>query len=310
MLRGWDDLFALEPEAALPLLERCASNERERYAVRAFTPLLASGLLQLIDRTGADHDAHCGAISRQVTIRADQLAEIAAGLRSSLIQVARPMPAALIEQLAMAGASRSSAPADHNPYNGKIWMGLLALGGLALAGATLLAFGVGNRLAERRGVHSAVPPQSAAPPAPAVPAPPVASGSSSPAGTAQMPAAQPAPPSAEPAAPSPEAAAPPSEPADAAGNGSTDSAETNATPVRWRACEALPAAVAATGQWALLAPMSALRDVRLHCLPDARAHGQGVLLARIDQRAQAEQLAAALSSESGQPILITRLSAP
>lgn len=150
-LRGWDNLVAQKPEAALSLLERCASAERDRQALRAFTPLVATGLLQLLDRSGASHDDLCSSIARQVTIRPALVAEIAAALRSSLLPASRSRPAVSIEQLALASAARLEQPAALHPYNTNLWIGLLSLGGFALAAASLLAFSVGSRLVERRG---------------------------------------------------------------------------------------------------------------------------------------------------------------
>jgi|694.fasta_scaffold04815_10 hypothetical protein len=150
MLRGLDDLLVQEPAAALSLLERCASAERDRQALRAFTPLVTRGLLQLLDRSGASHDDLCAAIARQVTLRPALVAEIAAALRSSLLSAARSHPAGSTEQQALARAARVERPEAHHPYNTNLWIGLLGLGGFALAGAFLLAFGMGNRLAERR----------------------------------------------------------------------------------------------------------------------------------------------------------------
>jgi hypothetical protein len=172
MLRGWDNLIAQEPEAALSLLERCASTERDRRALRAFTPLVASGLLPLLDRSGASHDDLCSSIARQVTIRPALVAEIGAALRSSLLPATRSHPAGAVELLALARATRLEQPAAHHPYNTKLWIGLFTLGGLSLAGAFLLVFGMGNRLVERRGGGSPAPPATAVSPVAAQPAAP------------------------------------------------------------------------------------------------------------------------------------------
>lgn len=274
LLRGCDNVMALESETALSLLELCASAERDRQALRAFTPLVASGLLQLLDPSGANHDDLCSSIAQRVTIRPALVAEIAAALRSSLLPAARSAPTGSMEQLALAGAARFEPQRTHHPYNTNLWIALLAFGGLALAGVSLLAFGMGNRLAERRGGRSPAPSPTAVPAA----------------------VAQPAAQKTAPIDPPAPAAAVDSEPASAPG--------------RWRACAGLPSPSASPGRWGVLAPIAVLQDMQLRCSPDARPYGPWVLLARFDQRSAAEQLASELSGESGQTLQISSLDAP
>ncbi len=302
VLRGWDQLVALEPDAALPLLERSAASERDRHAVRAFSPLVATGLLKLLDSSSAEEDAISASIARQVTIRPDLVAEIAARLRSSLQQALKPSPATSIEQLALAGAARIVEPPAGHPYNNNLWIGLLALAGLGLAGVFLMTFGMGNRLSQQRGSGStAVPPLPSTPlattPAPAPPTlSPQAPASIAPAANA----AAVAPPSAD---------AGPADPSAETEGFSADS-DSAAEPTLWSSCAELATAPALPGRWGVLAPLSSLREVRLRCRADAQPYGGAVLLARFDQRSAAEDLVSELSGETGETFQITSLAMP
>jgi hypothetical protein len=235
-----------------------------------------------------------------VTIRPEQLERIAE--RIAPLVAITPVPA--MEALALAQATRTAAlrqPRVYNPALLWVVLGVLALAAAALA---LLVQGARRRLQDRAAPAS--PPAPTLAPAPAAPAPP----EPSPASTPPVPA-PPAPVSPNTQAnwaPSPAMPASP-----AAETREPAAVQEPAAAVPWRACAGLPAPgppAAAIAPWSVVAPAAALDAVRRRCVAQPTVAGDRVILARFDDRAEAERLTAALTAESGLSLQLVAGAAP
>ena len=144
VLHGDSALTEMDPQRTLDLLHRYASNEDDRQAVRAFSPLISRGFLGLLHRSAPERKVLAQALAQQVTIRPEALEQIATRI-TPLLSVT---PAPAIEALALAKASRRTIATPSIPYNLNLWLGVTVVV-VAAVGMALMLYGARRGLGAR-----------------------------------------------------------------------------------------------------------------------------------------------------------------
>ena len=138
VLHGGSPLEELDSQTTLGLLDRVASTEADRHALRIFTPLVAHGFLGLL------HDGHpqrgeiAHAIAKRLTVRPERLEQIA----SRIAPLARVKTGSALEALALFEARRRPHEAPPAPSRRNLWLGLIVLLGTSIAALGLMAYGI------------------------------------------------------------------------------------------------------------------------------------------------------------------------
>lgn len=138
VLHGGPPLQQLEPQTTLGLLDRVASNEADRHALKIFTPLVSHGFLGLLHHDARQRREIAQAIAQRLTVRPERLEQIA----SRIAPLANVKPGSALEALALFEARRRP---DHPPppsSRRNLWLGLIVVLGTALTALALMAYGI------------------------------------------------------------------------------------------------------------------------------------------------------------------------
>ncbi len=127
----------LDIQATLGLLDRFASSEADRLALRAFTPLVSHGFLGLLHHGAPKRGEIAHAIAQRLTVRPERLEQIA----SRIAPLAIVKPGSALEALALFEARRR--PDDSPPQRSRrnLWLGLIMVVGTVIAALVLMAYG-------------------------------------------------------------------------------------------------------------------------------------------------------------------------
>jgi hypothetical protein len=173
VLHGGPPLQELDAQTTLGLLNRFASCEADRHALRAFTPLVSHGFLGLLHHGPPQRSEIAEAIAQRLTVRPERLEQIA----SRIAPLASVKPGSALEALALFEARRR--PDDTPPQRSRrnLWLGLIVVAGTLIAALGLMVYGArrgpvghGHAPGQPSGMatHQAVPPNAPLP-SPATP---------------------------------------------------------------------------------------------------------------------------------------------
>lgn len=145
VLHGGRPLQELDTQTTLGLLDRLATSEADRHALRVFTPLVSYGFLGLLHHGAPQRGEIADAIAQRLTVRPERLEQIA----SHIAPLASVKPGSAIEALALFEARRR--PEDSPPQRSRrnLWLGLIVVVGTAIAALVLMAYGARRGLVGR-----------------------------------------------------------------------------------------------------------------------------------------------------------------